>query len=41
MITSINESKALTKDTSCEFICKFVGKNVNQVNSGISHTMKK
>ena len=41
MITSINESKALTKDTSCEFICKFDGKNVNQVNSGISHTMKK
>ena len=36
IITGINESKVLTKDISCEFICKFDGKNVNQVNSGIT-----
>ena len=36
IITGINESKVLTQDRSCEFICKFDGKNVNQVNSGIT-----
>ena len=29
MITGINESKTLTKDTSCECECKFDGKKFN------------
>ena len=36
MIAGISESKALTKDISCQFKCKFDEKNVNQVNSGIT-----
>ena len=36
MITGINESKPLTKHISCKFICKFDGKNVIQINGGIT-----
>ena len=32
MVTGINESKTLTKDISCEYKCKFDGKNVIQIN---------
>ena len=36
MITGINESKTLTKHISCECKCRFDGKNVIQVNGGIT-----
>ena len=36
MITGINESKILTKHISCECESKFDGKNVIQINSGIT-----
>ena len=36
MITGINESKTLTKDISCECKCRFDGKNVIQINGGIT-----
>ena len=36
MITGINQSKILTKHISCECECKFDGKNVIQINSGIT-----
>ena len=36
MITGINESKTLTKEISCECKCKFDGKNVVQINGGIT-----
>ena len=36
MITGINESKPLTKHMSCKFICKFDGKNIIQINGGIT-----
>ena len=29
MITGINESKTLTKDTTCEYKCKFDGRKCN------------
>ena len=32
----INESKTLTKNISCECKCKFDGKNVIQINGGIT-----
>ena len=35
MITGINESKTLTKQISCEYKCRFDGKNVIQINGGI------
>ena len=35
MITGINESKTLTKYISCKCKCKFGGKNVIQIKSGI------
>ena len=34
--TGINESKTLTKNISCECKCKFDGKNVIQINGGIT-----
>ena len=36
MTTGINESKTLTKHVSCEYKCKFDGKNVTQINGGIT-----
>ena len=36
MITGINESKTLTKHISCECKCIFDGKNVSQINGGIT-----
>ena len=36
MITGISESKILTKNISCEFKCKFDGKNAIQINVGIT-----
>ena len=36
MITGINESITLTKQISCEFKCRFDGKNVIQINGGIT-----
>ena len=36
MTTGINESKVLTKDISCKFKCRINGKNVTQVNGGIT-----
>ena len=36
IITGINESKTLTKNRSCECKCKFDGKNVIQINGGIT-----
>ena len=36
IITGINESKTLTKNISCECKCKFDGKNVIQINGGIT-----
>ena len=36
MIAGINESKILTKDTSCECKCRFGGNNVIQINGGIT-----
>ena len=36
MIPGINESKPLTKHISCKFICKFDGKNIIQINGGIT-----
>ena len=36
MITGINESKTSTKHVSCECTCKFDGKNVIQINGGIT-----
>ena len=36
MITEINESKTLTKYLSCKCKCKFDGKNVIQINGGIT-----
>ena len=35
MITGINESKTLTKHISCKCKCKFDGKNVTHIKSGI------
>ena len=35
MIREITESKTLTKHISCECKCRFDGKNVIQINSGI------
>ena len=36
MITGINQSKTLTKLISCEFKCRFEGKNVIQINGGMT-----
>ena len=36
MITGTNESKILTKDTSCRCKSRFNGKNVIQINGGIT-----
>ena len=36
MITGINESNILTKDVSCERKYRFDGKNVIQINGGIT-----
>ena len=36
MITGKNESKILTKNLSCECKCRFDGKNVTQINGGIT-----
>ena len=36
MITGINESKPLTKHIPCECKCKFDGKNVTEINGGIT-----
>ena len=36
IITDINQSKILTKHISCESKCKFDGKNITQVNAGIT-----
>ena len=36
MITGINESKILTEDISCEIKCRFDGKNVIQINGGVT-----
>ena len=36
LITGINESKTLTNHISCECKCKFDGKNVIQINGGIT-----
>ena len=36
MNTSINQPKTLTKHISCEFKCRFDGKNVIQINGGIT-----
>ena len=36
MITGISESKTLTKDIWCECKCEFDGKNVIQINGGIT-----
>ena len=36
MITGKNESKVSTKDVSCECKCRFDGKNVIQINGGIT-----
>ena len=36
MITGINQSKTLTKHISCEFKCRFEGKNVIQINGGMT-----
>ena len=36
MITGKNESKILTKDTSCDCKCRFDGKNLIQINGGIT-----
>ena len=36
MITGKNESKILTKDISCECKCRFDGKNLIQINGGIT-----
>ena len=36
MIAGINESKALTKHISCKCKCRFDGKNVIQINGGIT-----
>ena len=35
-MAGINESKILTKDISCECKCRFDGKNVIQINAGIT-----
>ena len=40
MITGINESKTLTKHLSCKRKRKFYGKNVIQINGGITITME-
>ena len=34
MLTGINESKTLTKHTSCKFKCKLMKENVIQINGG-------
>ena len=39
MITGTNESKQLIKHTSCECKCRFDGKNVIQIKSGITITV--
>ena len=36
MITGPNKSKTLTKHTSCECKCRFDGKNLIQINGGIT-----
>ena len=36
IITDINQSKILTKHISCESKCKFDGKNITQINAGIT-----
>ena len=36
MNTSINQPKTLTKHISCECKCRFDGKNVIQINGGIT-----
>ena len=36
MITEIDESKTLTKHISCGCKCRFDGKNVIQINGGIT-----
>ena len=36
MITGINESKTLTKHISCKCKCRINGKNVTQINGGIT-----
>ena len=36
MITAKNESKILTKNISCKCNCRFDGKNVSQMNAGIT-----
>ena len=36
MITVINELKALTKHITCKCKCKFDGKNVFQINGGLT-----
>ena len=36
MTTGINESKVLTKDISRKFKCRINGKNVTQINGGIT-----
>ena len=41
MITGINKSKTLTKHISCECKCRFDGKNVIQINGGITINVDK
>ena len=36
MITGTNESKTLTKHILCKCTCRFDGKNVTQINGGIT-----
>ena len=36
MITGIDESKTLRKYISCEWKCKFYGRNIIQIKSGIT-----
>ena len=36
MIRGINESQFLARDISCECKCRFDGKNVIQINGGIT-----
>ena len=36
MITGINEPEPLTKHISCECKCKFDGKNVIEINGGVT-----
>ena len=36
MITGINESKTLANPISCDWKCKFDGKNIIQINHGIT-----